>query len=105
MTPSDHYAKNFLLSMFEAGVPTTVAYGELIKDASARIINGHRACALTQPVFFEYGRKAAAAISQGKMPLVKLTQPKGVFQSSAASTSKNAPDLTKLPPIKAAPKP
>ncbi len=93
MTPSDHYAKNFLLQMFEAGVPTAVAYGELIKDASVRIQEGHRADALTRPVFFEYGRKAAAAIMQGKSPT-----PKGVFRSSAKVVGKNAPDLTKLPP-------
>jgi len=58
-TPADLYAREFLCTMFDAGVPVPVAYAELVKDASTRVQQGEPADRLTAQPLFEAGRAFA----------------------------------------------
>jgi hypothetical protein len=62
--PADLYAREFLCTMFDAGIPTPVAYMELVKDASVRAIAGEQVDRMSAQPLFESGRAFAHKLAK-----------------------------------------
>lgn len=61
--PADLYAREFLCTMLDEGVPVEVAYQELVKDASDRAISGGPVDRMSAQQLFESGREYAHALA------------------------------------------